>query len=189
MRINSGESPVISGAFLNVDKLQQAGVYAELKEIPAIAGVAAPETMLASFEEELAESILISAGFLVGFASIIAFGVIYNGARISLSERGRELASLRVLGFHRREVAVLLLGEQALVTLLAIPFGYVTGYGLSGFIASSIQTDAYRIPFIADPQTYIVATTIVILAAVVSAWAVRRRLDHIDLIAVLKTRE
>tara|TARA_R110000824_G_scaffold52692_4_gene146146 strand:+ start:79044 stop:81407 length:2364 start_codon:yes stop_codon:yes gene_type:complete len=189
LRANSGESPVISGAFLNVDSLQQASVYAELKEIPAIAGVASPETMLTSFEEELAESILVSAGFLVGFASIIAFGVIYNGARISLSERGRELASLRVLGFHRREVAVLLLGEQALVTLLAIPVGYVLGYGISSLIASSIKTDAYRIPFIADTQTYIIATTIVILAAIVSAWAVRRRLDHIDLIAVLKTRE
>jgi putative ABC transport system permease protein len=154
-----------------------------------VAGVAEPENMLASFEQELAETILISAGFLVGFASIIAIGVIYNGARISLSERGRELASLRVLGFHRREVAILLLGEQALVTLMAIPVGYVLGYSLSNLIASSIETDAYRIPFIAEIGTYTLATSIVIISAVASGWAVRRRLDNFDLVAVLKTRE
>jgi putative ABC transport system permease protein len=185
----SGESSLISGAHLSVDDQHMDSVYAELKQIPAVAGVAAPETMLASFEKELAESILISAGFLVAFASIIAIGVIYNGARISLSERGRELASLRVLGFHRREVATLLLGEQTLVTLLAIPVGYFIGYTLSNTIASSIETDAYRIPFIIDMQTYLIATLIIIIAAFASGWAVRRRLDNFDLVAVLKTRE
>ncbi len=186
---NSGESPVISGAYINVEDQKKDRVYAELKQIPAVAGVAEPENMLASFEQELAETILISAGFLVGFASIIAIGVIYNGARISLSERGRELASLRVLGFHRREVAILLLGEQALVTLMAIPVGYILGYSLSNLIASSIETDAYRIPFIAEIGTYTLATSIVIISAVASGWAVRRRLDNFDLVKVLKTRE
>jgi putative ABC transport system permease protein len=154
-----------------------------------MAGVASPETMLTTFEEEMAKSLLVSSAFLLGFASVIAIGVIYNGARISLSERGRELASLRVMGFHRQEVAVLLLGEQAIVTLLAIPIGCFVGYGISGAIASGIETDAFRIPFIADPQTYLVASMLIIFAAVVSGLAVRRRLDKFDLVEVLKTRE
>ena len=185
----TGNAPLISGAFLTIDDEDQAAVFARLKQIPAVAGVASPAGMLESFQREMAESIFVSSGFLVGFASIIAIGVIYNGARISLSERGRELASLRVLGFHRREVAILLLGEQALITLLALPFGYYLGYIFSLFIASSIETDAYRILFSFELDSYLLATAIVMLAAFASGWAVRRRLDRFDLVEVLKTRE
>ena len=189
LRKMTGDSQVISGAYLLVEDEHKEAIYAELKQIPAVAGVASPETMLASFEKEMANSLLIAAGFLLGFASIIAVGVIYNGARISLSERGRELASLRVMGFQRREVAVLLLGEQAIITLLAIPIGCWFGYALSKIIAASIETDSFRIPFIVNPQTYIVATVIILFSALLSSLAVRRRLDKFDLVEVLKTRE
>lgn len=185
----TGNVPLISGAFLTTSAQDQGRVFSQLKQMPAVAGVASPASMLASFEQEMAETIFISSAFLVGFASIIAVGVIYNGARISLSERGRELASLRVLGFHRREVAFLLLGEQALVTLLAIPFGSLLGYVFSRLIAASIETDAYRILFVFRLETYLLATVIVMAAAVASGWAVRRRLDKFDLVEVLKTRE
>lgn len=185
----TGDSPVVSGAFLQVDDSRQDALYANLKQVPGIAGVSSPALMLDTFNEELAKSINITTSFLLGFASVIAVGVIYNSARISLSERGRELASLRVMGFHRREVAVLLLGEQALITLAGIPLGAVIGYGLSKLIAGAIETDAYRIPFIADPRTYVIAAFIIIVAAVASALAVRRRLDRFDLVSTLKTRE
>ena len=185
----TGDSPVVSGALLKVDEQQQNALFAALKQVPGIAGVSSPERMLKTFNEELAETIGITTTFLLGFAAVIAVGVIYNGARISLSERGRELASLRVMGFHRREVAVLLLGEQAFVTLLGIPLGCLIGYWLSSLVAGAIETDAYRIPFVADPRTFITAGAIIFIAAAASGLAVRRRLDHFDLVAVLKTRE
>ena len=185
----SGEPNVISGALLSVDTAMLDDIHRELKEIPAITGVASPVTMLASFEETLAESILIAAGFLLGFASVIAVGVIYNAARISLSERGRELASLRVMGFHRKEVAVLLLGEQALITLFAIPLGWLIGYSLSYAITAGLQTDIYRMPFVAEPRTYFLSALLIIIAAIASGLVVRRRLDHIQMVEVLKTRE
>ncbi len=185
----SGESNLVSGAWLLVDGHSRAALYARLGQIPAVAGVSSPQTMLAAFESELAETMWISVGFLLGFACIIAVGVIYNGARISLSERGRELASLRVMGFHRREVAILLLGEQALITLLAVPLGCLLGYGLARLIAEGFETDTFRVPFVFNWETYIVATIIVILAALASGLAVRRRLDSFDLVEVLKTRE
>ncbi len=106
-----------------------------------------------------------------------------------MSERGRELASLRVMGFHRREVAFLLLGEQAVITLLAIPLGWLIGYGLCYAITEGIQTDIYRIPFIAEPRTYILSAILIGIAALASGWAVRRRLDRFELVEVLKTRE
>ena len=185
----SGEANVISGAFLAVDELSLDDIHRQLKQIPAVTGVASPATMLQSFEEQLAQGILIAAGFLLGFACIIAVGVIYNGARISLSERGRELASLRVMGFHRSEVAWLLLGEQGAITLLAIPLGWLIGYSLSYAIATGLQTDIYRIPFVAEPRTYLLSAVLIVLAAIASGWVVRRRLDRIDLVEVLKTRE
>jgi putative ABC transport system permease protein len=185
----TGDSWVVSGAFLKVEESQQDDLYAHLKQVPGIAGVSSPELMLETFNEELAKTINLTTTFLLGFACVIAVGVIYNGARISLSERGRELASLRVMGFHRKEVAILLLGEQALVTLLGIPLGCVIGYGLSKLIAGSIETDAYRIPFIADPDTYLTASVIIVLAAAASGLAVRRRLDKFDLVEVLKSKE
>ncbi|MEX2131858.1 MAG: FtsX-like permease family protein [Pseudohongiellaceae bacterium] len=185
----SEEPNVVSGAYLIVDDEAMNSLYQDLKQVPAVTGVASPEIMLESFRQQMTQSILISAGFLLGFASIIAVGVIYNGARISLSERGRELASLRVMGFHRREVAFLLLGEQAVITLMAIPLGWLIGYGLCYVITQAIQTDLYRIPFIAEPRTAILSAALIVVAAVASGWAVRHRLNQIDLVSVLKTRE
>jgi len=189
MKTLTGDAWLVSGALLKVDDSRRNALYAELKQVPGIAGVSSPELMLDTFNEEVAKTFDITTSFLLGFASVIAIGVVYNGARISLSERGRELASLRVMGFHRREVAILLLGEQAILTLLGIPLGGAIGYLLSSLIAGAIETEAYRIPFIADPKTYIVAGVIILLAAAASGFAVRRRLDRFDLVEVLKTKE
>lgn len=183
------ETSAVSGAYLLVDADQINAVSRNLKEAPVIAGVSSPALMLQSFEEQMAESLFIAIGFLLGFAGVIAIGVIYNGARISLSERGRELASLRVMGFHRREVATLLLGEQALITLCAIPMGWFIGYWLAFAVASSLESDLYRIPFVIDPRTYLVSAVIIIVAAFASGLLVKRRLDQIKIVDVLKTRE
>jgi len=185
----TGEAGLISGAYLSVSESERAHLYQTLKQIPVVGGVASPAEMYESFQTEMAQSIIISVSFLVGFASVIAVGVIYNGARIALSERGRELASLRVMGFHRSEVAVLLLGEQALITAIAIPLGWLIGYGLAWLVVESMQTDMFRIPYIVDYRTWLYTGLITIAAAGASGFAVRRRMDQFDLVSVLKTRE
>jgi putative ABC transport system permease protein len=185
----AGGPRVISGAYLSVAADALPALNTRLKNVPAVAGVASPASTLAAFESQLAETLFIGVGFLLGFASVIAVGVIYNGARISLSERGRELASLRVMGFRRGDVAVLLLGEQAVVTLFAIPLGWAIGYLLALALSTSMETEAYRIPFVVSARTYGLAAAITIGVAVASGWIVRRRIDRLDLIAVLKTRE
>ncbi len=183
------ESPEISGAFLLVDEDREAGVNAELKRAPVVASVVSPSTALESFQAQLADSLLVGVGFLLAFAGIISVAVIYNGTRIALSERGRELASLRVLGFTRPEVARLLFGEQAVLTLAAIPLGWVLGYGLGALLAASLQSETYRIPMVVNQSTYLLAALVTVVSAVASGMLVRRRLDHLDLISVLKTRE
>ena len=189
MQLLTGDPDVISGAWLSVSDMNNPALYEALQEMPLVAGVMSPDFMLETFDQEMARSMLVSSAFLLGFASIIAIGIIYNNARISLSERGRELASLRVMGFHRREVARLLLGEQAVVTLLAIPVGTGIGYFLAWLIAQNMGNDTFRIPFVVSVQTCITAIVIIVLASFLSGLAVRRRLDRIDLIEVLKTRE
>lgn len=185
----TGDGPVRSGAYLTVDERFQASLNERLKNTPSVASVASPATMLESFQEQLEGSLLVSVAFMLGFASIISVAVIYNGTRIALSERGRELASLRVLGFTRREVARLLLGEQAVITLLAIPLGCALGYGLAASVVAAMDSETYRIPLVVSARTYVLAGAATLLSAGVSGWLVRRRLDRIDLISVLKTRE
>jgi len=185
----SGEAGVVNGALLTVDEDARDGLNTQFKQFPVVTGVSSPDMMLASFREQLADSLLIASGFLLGFAGVIAIGVIYNAARISLSERGRELASLRVLGFHRSEVAMLLLGEQGILTIVAIPLGWGIGYALCYGISVGLETEIYRIPFVIAPQTLLISAIFIVLAALASGWIVRRRLDQISLVEVLKTRE
>ena len=127
--------------------------------------------------------------FNVIFASIIAIGVVYNSARISFSERSRELATLRVIGFTRAEISMILLGELALLTLVAIPIGLCMGHAFAAMAAKGLDTELYRIPLVIDRSTYGFAALVVIIATIVSSLIVRRNLDHLDLVAVLKSKE
>lgn len=183
------EGPTISGAYLKVDAKALPQLYARLKETPAVSGVGIPAAALETFNATLARTMGTSTGILIFFACVIAFGVVYNGARIALSERGRELASLRVLGFTQREIAVMLLGEQAILTLLAVPLGWFLGYGLSWLITIAIDTELMRLPLVVSQQTYLRAFAIVTAAALLSGGLVWWRLRKLDLIEVLKTRE
>ena len=131
----------------------------------------------------------VSIMFNVIFAGIIAFGVVYNAARVSLSERSRELASLRVLGFTRAEISSILLGELALVTLAALPVGAVLGYGMAVAIVQSMDSEVYRFPLVISRQAVAYAFLTVMTAALLSGLSVRRKLDQLDLVGVLKIRE
>jgi putative ABC transport system permease protein len=145
--------------------------------------------MLQNFQDTLAQSIGITRTIMILFASVIAFGVVYNTARVALSERGRELATLRVIGMTRGEIAGILFGEWTVVTLLAQPLGMLIGYGLAALVVRAFDTEVYRLPLIIAPRTYLLAMTTVVAAAFVSGLIVRRRLNRLDLIGVLKTRE
>lgn len=183
------EGRSISGAFLAVDALMSSRLYSFLKRTPAVSGVAVREAMLASFRETIARSLSISVGALVGFACVIAFGVVYNGARISLSERSHELASLRVLGFTRGEIGWMLLGEQALLTTVAIPFGFLLGYGICALLVHALQSELYRMPLVISGRTYAYTAVIIGAASALSAGLIFRRARELDLVAVLKARE
>ncbi len=183
------EGPTTSGAYLAVDARAAPELYAKLKRTPAASGIGIREAMLQSFRDILQRSLTLSMNIMVGFACAIAFGVIYNSARVALSERGKEFASLRILGFTKREIGVLLLGEQALLTLAAIPAGLALGYWICTVLTKAMQTELYRIPMRMSGQTYAFATLVVLVAAVASGLLVARRIAHLDLIEVLKTRE
>jgi putative ABC transport system permease protein len=183
------EERSLSGAFLAVDAREAEALNRRLKRMPAVAGAGSRRSALRGFEETLARSIGVFTAVLVGFASVIAVATVYNSARIALSERGRELASLRVLGFTRREVDVLLLGEQALLAVAAIPLGFALGYWMCALLSRAYQWEMFRLPLVVSDRTYGFATGVVLAAALLSGWVVRRRLGRLDLVAVLKTRE
>jgi putative ABC transport system permease protein len=183
------EGPAVSGAYLAVAEGMEPRVYRELREMPRVAGTVIRDTAMEQFDEMMEESILFFALITAMLGGFIAFGVVYNSARIALSERSRELASLRVLGFTRGEIAYVLLGELGLLVLAAIPLGLAFGYGLSGFLASRFASDLYRVPLVVELRTCALAASVVLASFVVTAWLTWRRLGRLDLIAVLKTRE
>ncbi|HEX8871366.1 MAG TPA: ABC transporter permease, partial [Candidatus Acidoferrum sp.] len=183
------EGPSISGAYLSVDSLKLPVLYAQLKQTPAVMGVAVRQAMLESFYSTIAESLRISTTALNLFACLIAVGMVYNSARVALSERGHELASLRVLGFNQREISFMLLGEQALLALAAIPLGFLVGYGFCAALTVAMQTELYRMPLVIDPKTYALSALIVGAASVATGILLYQRLSRMDLVAVLKTRE
>ncbi|MGI9471199.1 MAG: ABC transporter permease [Rubripirellula sp.] len=183
------ETDAISGAFMSVDSERQSELYRELKRTPQIAAVAIKEATIEQFRDTIAANQMTMTSFTVFFAAVIAIGVVYNTARISLDERSRELATMRVIGFTRMEVSVILLGELAVLTLFAIPLGWLIGYGFSAAMVSGFESELYRIPLVIRPQSYARAAMVTATAATASGWLVRRRLNQLDLVDVLKSRE
>ena len=183
------EGDTVSGAYLKVDPQIAGQLYFFLKSTPSISGVAVREAMLASFWKTFGQSIGTSTSILVVFACVIAAGIVYNGARIGLSERGHELACLRVLGYTRVEVGRILLGEQGLLTLLAIPVGSALGFGFSLLISRAMSRELFRLPFVVNAGTCAFASMAIAIAALLSGLAVARRLQRMDLTEVLKSRE
>ncbi|MEX0886451.1 MAG: ABC transporter permease, partial [Phycisphaeraceae bacterium] len=183
------EDRVVSSAHLRVDEAHLDAVYARLGRTPGVAGVQVRAATLQAFRDTIVESQATFRQFNLAFAVLIAFGVVYNTARVSLSERSRELATLRVLGFTRGEISRILLGELAVLTGLALPLGMVIGYGFAWVAAIAFETEMFRIPLVVRRETYAIAGLVVLLAATASGLVVRRRLDRLDLVGVLKARE
>jgi putative ABC transport system permease protein len=171
------------------DERQQQHLYETIKELPTVAGVVLKRAAIDLFDQTIGETMLIMIFFYVAFASTLAFGVLYNNMRISLSERGRELATLRVLGFTNAEIAYMLFGEAAVLTLIGLPLGCLLGWLLAVFMAQGFNTELFRIPVVIEASTYGYSMLVVLTSAFASALLVERRLVRLNLISVLKTRE
>ena len=183
------EGDTVSGAYLEVDPAQLPQLFRIMKETPLVAGVSVRSAVVRGVRDTVARNMGIVTLFNSGFAAMIVLGVVYNSARISLSERARDLASLRVLGFRRGEVAFVLLGEQAVLLLLALPFGILLGIGLSRYMAKRFSSDLYSIPLGINPATLADGVLVIAAAAVATALLIRMRVDRLDLVRALKTRE
>lgn len=183
------EGPTSSGAYLAVDANQLPKLYRQLKETPGVAGVAIKSASIQSFNETIAENQFRMQGVILVFACIIAFGVVYNTVRISLAERSREFATLRVIGFTRSEVSRILLWELGILTLLAIPLGIAIGYGFCYAMVKGFETELFRIPLVISIQTIGFAVAVTVAAAVLSGLTVQRQVNQLDLIGVLKSKE
>jgi putative ABC transport system permease protein len=184
-----GEPETWSAAFVTVDAARSAEFVREVKQTPAIAAATSKEAALFSFRNTFAENILRMRIVNVTFAVIIAFGVVYNTARIAFSERSRELATLRVIGFTRAEISAILLGEVGVQVLLGILPGLALGTTFAWLAVVYMATESQRIPLIVTSETYAFSALVVALAALFSGLVVRRGLDRLDLVSVLKARD
>ena len=183
------EGSTISGVNLLYDPARSEAFFNRVKSTPVASFVSLRRVSVQKFRETLAQNIYVMIAVYVSLGMIVAFGVVYNFARISLSEQGRELASLRVLGFHKGEVSAILLTELAILTLLAQPLGWAVGYGFAYAMVQGFNSELYRVPLVVERSVYAWASLVVLVSALLSGLIVRRRVDRLDLIEVLKTRE
>ena len=184
-----GEGDVITGASISLDTAHRAEFLHALKGIPRIGWIAIKETMRTSFRETTAQSMGMLQTLYLTFAVIVTFGVIYNNARISLAERARELATLRVIGLTQREVGAVIVIELLILAVLAVPLGLLLGTGLTTVIIKSVNTETVRVPLVFTSYTYTFAAIVVGVASVCSALVVLRKLKQLDLISALKAPE
>ncbi len=183
------EGHALSGVYLAVDRAHEAEIYSRIKEMPRVSGAEIKHKAIAGLQDMMAQQILIFAGVTTLLAGTIAFGVVYNTARVTLSERSRELASLRVLGFTQREAGFILLGELGFLTILALPMGAALGKTLCAVFMQSMETDIFRIPLVLHPRTYAYAAVVILVSSLLSGIVIRRKINRLDLVGVLKTRE
>ena len=183
------EGATVSGAYLTVDGNRWPDFLDRVKEAPRIASLGIKEAVRASFRKSTGEMIGMITTIYFTFAIIVSFGVVYNSARIALSERSRDLATLRVIGFTHREVAAVLIGELALLTLAALPFGLAIGSGLAAAIVHTASTETVRLPLVLTSKSYAMAALVVLLSSSLSFALVSLRIHHLDLLGVLKAKE
>jgi putative ABC transport system permease protein len=183
------EAPALNSVNLSLDANKRDEFYAAIKRMPTVSGTILQRISLANFREALAVLVTQMANIYTGLAAVIAFGVVYNSTRIALSERARELASLRVLGFTRGEAMRNLLFELALLAVIAQPPGWAIGYALAWALETKMAADVMRAPLIVDQRTYAISTAIALGSAALSALVVWQRIKRLDLVAVLKTRD
>jgi putative ABC transport system permease protein len=184
-----GSAPQVSQINLLVDSAALPALYAQIKKTPAISGALLWTEVREQFEATMQESLSISIFAYTLIGVLITVGVVYNAARIQLSERSHELASLRVLGFRRGEVGFVLVGEIMLLTLAAVPLGWVAGYGFAAAAVTGLSNELISIPLVVARRTYAFAAAAAIVTALLAALLVRRRLDRIDLVSALKAKE
>jgi putative ABC transport system permease protein len=183
------EGSTISGAHLSIDENRYDEFLAEVKATPRIGSMMMKEATRTSFKKSTAEMIDMLQVMYFAFSVIVAFGVVYNSARIALSERSRDLATLRVIGFTHGEVAGILISELLMLTLIAIPLGLAFGSSTASWIISSVNTETVRMPLILTSRSYATAVLIVVVSALFSFAVVASRIRHLDLLSVLKARE
>ncbi len=184
-----GEGDVISGATFSIDTDRKSDFLRALKNVPRVGSVVIKESLRANFEETTAASINLLQTLYLILATIVAFGVVYNNARISLAERARELATLRVIGFSKREVGAVLVTELVILALVAVPLGLLIGTGFATFILKAVNTETVRLPLVLTSSNYAFAALTVSIASTLSALIVLRLLHHLNLVGALKAPE
>jgi putative ABC transport system permease protein len=183
------EGTVITGGSFKVDETQRSAFFRALKDIPKVSWVVVKESLRANFRQTTAASINLIQSIYLTFATVVAFGVVYNNARISLAERARELATLRVIGFSRGEVGAVLVTELVLLALMAVPVGLLLGTGFATAILRAVNTETVRLPLVLTLRNYTFAVLIVTVASTLSAVLVLRRLNQLNLVSALKAPE
>ena len=161
----------------------------ELEDIPAVSSIEVKEDSIRNMNETIQMNMKVTSFVTVLFAGIISFSIIYNITSVSLAERERELASLRVMGFSREEVGRILYHENIALGVVGLVLGLPLGIAISKALVTAFDTEMIRLPYHLEPRTFIISITLTLFFVLVSNLAIRRKIHHLDLVETLKERE
>lgn len=181
--------PPATAVNLRLDPTRRPAFDAAISKAPGVLAATDLTELEAQFQAEVNDSLLVETLIFSAIGMLITLGVVYNAARIQLAERAHELATLRVLGYTRTEVASVLVGEQMVVVILALPFGLLGGYGLAAAMSRGFSSEIVTMPLVVDRSTLFAAAAIALGTALVTSVAVARGLARVDLVSALKSRE
>jgi putative ABC transport system permease protein len=179
----------ISGAHLRLQPDHTDAFNAAVAERPALAGLSHVRQAEASMRQTFSQGSGFMSTLFLTFAGMMAAGVAYATASVTLAEQQRDLATLQVLGYTRWQVSYVMLGELALLTLLALPLGLWVGYGFALWLMGTMSNELFTFPMVVDPAAYARSALFVLATVAVCAAWVRRQVDKVDLVASLKSRE
>lgn len=185
----TGEPRVVSEVMLSIDRREIDALWRALARFPSVTAFVRPEVERDTFRRQIAEVFRTFQFILAGFALAIAVAVVFNNARIAFVARARDLATLRILGFTRAEVARGLLAEQVVQLALGIPLGLPLGGWLVSLVLSLPDVELYRLPRWVASASYATGGVAVLAAGLLCALWVALGVRRMDLVAVLKAAD
>lgn len=184
-----GEIPALKGAFVNAAEGQDIhNVGANLANYDKTISVMVSDDMKTRFASML-QSLDYVVLFVIACAGALAFVVLYNLTNINITERMREIATIKVLGFYPKECASYIFRENYMLTFVSGLVGLVLGKFLHAFVMSQIQIDAVAFDVRVEPLSYLLALVITFVFALIVSRAMRVKINRINMAESLKSIE
>ncbi len=181
------EGSTINNALINL-RYNSGNFVRDIEGMAYVQSVREPDDMVKQYNEYMG-LMYAYIGVIITLSCIMGFAIIYNTTTISIMERKRELASLRIMGFTNKKVSELIFNENTAVSVMGLIVGMPLGRFMGVQMLNYVPEDMMSLPLVIFPKTYVLAAVTVALFVILAQMANMRRISRMDLVEVMKSRE